>query len=211
MLDPQLLGIGARHLERLLIALSGTLAIWLGYRLFLSMPLVDRGTGKLQLPGGISIFISRVGPGVFFALFGAGVLAYGLHQTVQIAVSPTGAVGSPGDAASPAPASLDYRGAIRAPLVPEDRAADRNNVVALASTLSRMAEAMKKQPPAWATPEQRLDWELALADARVRLLATVWDSQSWGSFSEFQRWIRNGEPDPPPAAIAAGVRAFRGR
>ena len=52
---------------------------------------------------------------------------------------------------------------------------------------------------------------LDLADARVRLLATVWDSQSWGSFSEFQRWIRNGEPDPPPAAIAAGVRAFRGR
>ena len=124
MLDPQLLGIGARHLERLLIALSGTLAIWLGYRLFLSMPLVDRGTGKLQLPGGISIFISRVGPGVFFALFGAGVLAYGLHQAVQIAVSPPGAVGSPEDAAFPAPASLDYRGAIRAPLVPEDRAAE---------------------------------------------------------------------------------------
>jgi hypothetical protein len=77
MMEPQLLGIGARHLERLVIALSGALAIWLGYRLFLGMPLAERGTGKLQLRGGISIFISRVGSGVFFALFGAGVLAYG--------------------------------------------------------------------------------------------------------------------------------------
>jgi hypothetical protein len=37
MLEPQLIGIGARHLERLVIALSGALAIWLGYRLFLSV------------------------------------------------------------------------------------------------------------------------------------------------------------------------------
>ena len=84
-------------------------------------------------------------------------------------------------------------------------------MVLLAGTLSRVAEAIKSQPPPGATPEQRLDWELALADARVRLVATVWDSQSWGSFTEFQRWIRNGEPEPPPPAIAAGVRAFRGR
>ena len=62
MLEPQLLGIGTRHLERLVIALSGALTIWLGYRLVLSVPLAARGTGKLQLPGGISIFISRVGP-----------------------------------------------------------------------------------------------------------------------------------------------------
>jgi hypothetical protein len=216
MLEPQLLGIGARHLERLVIALSGTLAIWLGYRLFLSMPLAERGTGKLQLPGGISIFISRVGPGVFFALFGAGVLAYGLHQAVQIAVTPPGVAGSPGDrtVAAPAPtaaAGLRYSGAQSTQGAPDDRAADRNNVVLLAGTLSRVAEAIRKQPSPGATPEQRLDWELALADARVRLLATVWDPQNWGSFTEFQRWIRNGEPEPPPPAIAAGVRAFRGR
>jgi hypothetical protein len=96
MLEPQLISIGARHLERLVIALSGALAIWLGYRLFLNMPLAEKGTGKLQLPGGISIFISRVGPGVFFALFGAGVLAYGLHQAVRIEVGAPPAVTASG-------------------------------------------------------------------------------------------------------------------
>src|SRR5262245_25097049 len=161
MLEPQRLGIGARHLERLVIALSGALAIWLGYRLFLNMPLAERGSGKLQLPGGISIFISRVGPGVFFALFGAGVLAYGLHQAVQIAVTPPGVAESPGDGAvvapaPPAAAGLRYSGAQSAQAAPDDRAADRNNVVLLSGTLSRVAETVKKQPGA--TPEQRLDW-----------------------------------------------------
>ena len=60
MLEPQLLGIGARHLERLVIALSGALAIWLGYRLFLGMPLAERGTGKLQLPGAFAYFLFQI-------------------------------------------------------------------------------------------------------------------------------------------------------
>jgi hypothetical protein len=217
MLEPQLIGIGARHLERLVIALSGALAIWLGYRLFLTMPLGEKGTGKLQLPGGISIFISRVGPGVFFALFGAGVLAYGLHQAVRIEVGAPPAVtasGAPAGAIAQTPPDVTafrYSGAQSAGAVPEDRAAERNNVVLLVGTLTRVAEAVKRQPSPGLSPEQRLDHELALADARVRLLASVWDPQAWGSFAEFQRWIRNGEPDPPPPGIAAGVRVFRGR
>ena len=47
MLEPQLLSRGARHLERLVIALSGALAIWFGYRLFLNMPLAEKGPEQL--------------------------------------------------------------------------------------------------------------------------------------------------------------------
>jgi hypothetical protein len=86
MREPQLLGIGARHFERLVIALASP--CHLAGVTPAPLPLAERGTGKLQLPGGISIFISRVGPDVFFALSGAGVLTYGLHQAVQLAVTP---------------------------------------------------------------------------------------------------------------------------
>ena len=88
---------------------------------------------------------------------------------------------------------------------------ERNNVTLLVGTLTKVADTVRRQPPPALSPEQRVDQELALADARVRLLASVWDQQAWGSFAEFQRWIRNGEPDPPPPAIAAGVRVYRGR
>ena len=79
-----LMAVGLRHLERLLIVCSGMLSIWLGYRLFLAMPAGARGDGEIKLPGGISIFLSRVGPGVFFALFGAVVVAYALQNAVKI-------------------------------------------------------------------------------------------------------------------------------
>ena len=53
MRKPQPVGVGARHLERLLIALSGALAIWLGHRLFLDMPLAEKDPDR-QLLSSIS-------------------------------------------------------------------------------------------------------------------------------------------------------------
>ena len=69
-----------RGLERLLVIAAGALAIFLGYRLFLRMPERREGEGKFELPGGISIYVSRVGPGVFFALFGAAILVWSVAQ-----------------------------------------------------------------------------------------------------------------------------------
>jgi hypothetical protein len=40
------------------------------------------------LPGNISIYLSRVGPGVFFALFGAAVIALSLHHAIQYKAEP---------------------------------------------------------------------------------------------------------------------------
>ena len=212
MLEPELIGIAARHLERILIILAGALSVWLGYRLFINMPLAEKGSGKIHLPGGISVFISRVGPGVFFALFGAVVLGYGLHQAVTIEVRPRMPAGDAGAApAQAAEASLRYSGVGSTRATAPDRAAERDGVVRLVGELGRVADALKKPPASPVSPEQRLDFGLSLADARARLLAGVWDDKAWGSFPEFQRWIRDGEPDPPPAAIAGGARAFRGR
>lgn len=73
-MDPLILTIVTRSVERLLVVLAGALAIYLGCRLFIDMPNAERGSGKANLPGGISIFLSRVGPGVFFSLFGAIVI-----------------------------------------------------------------------------------------------------------------------------------------
>jgi hypothetical protein len=84
MLQPHLFAVGETHLERLVVCFSGALAIWLGYRLYVGMPLAAKGAGKLPLPGGARLAVPCVGPGLLFALFGAGVLAYGLlHETLE--------------------------------------------------------------------------------------------------------------------------------
>jgi hypothetical protein len=208
-MEPELIAIGARHVERMIIALSGTLSIFLGYRLFVAMPLAERGSGKIQLPGGVSILLSRVYPGVFFALFGALVIGYGLHQSVSVRTGPASAPGAGAQAAADPSGGLSYSGI--APRAERDGAREAARMAALQTVgqLARVAAALQGPAGAALSPEQRIDLPLALSDARVRLMAQHWDD-SWGSFAEFQRWMASGEADPPPAAIAAAVRLYRG-
>src|SRR3546814_17565740 len=87
-MDPVIVTIVMRSIERLVVVGGACVAIWCGYRLFLAMPSRERGAGKLELPGGVSIHVSRVGPGVFFPLFGATII--GLSRDYGIAYSQGG-------------------------------------------------------------------------------------------------------------------------
>jgi hypothetical protein len=65
-MDPLVL----RFVERITAVLIGGLAIYLGYHLFFRVPEHKDSAGKVMLPWNISVVMSRIGPGVFFALFG---------------------------------------------------------------------------------------------------------------------------------------------
>lgn len=72
-MDAQTLAIVFRGGERLGIVAVAALCIWLGYRLFQSLPAEHSAGGTLTLPSA-KLVMSKVGPGVFFALFGGLVL-----------------------------------------------------------------------------------------------------------------------------------------
>jgi len=69
--------------ERLLAAGIGGMSIYLGYCLFLALPDVRESSGEVRLPIDIRVVIARVGPGAFFALFGAAVVALSLYTAVR--------------------------------------------------------------------------------------------------------------------------------
>ncbi|MCW8887030.1 MAG: hypothetical protein OQK12_17530, partial [Motiliproteus sp.] len=74
-----------RAAERLIALLIAAGSIYLGYQLFWSLKEFKQdGEGKLELPGGISIFVSRVGPGVFFALFGTAMVGFTVTQPLSV-------------------------------------------------------------------------------------------------------------------------------
>src|SRR5262249_37230319 len=72
-MDAQMLAILFRGGERLGIVAIAALCIWFGYKLFQSLPAERHASGTLTLPSA-KLVMSKVGPGVFFALFGGLVL-----------------------------------------------------------------------------------------------------------------------------------------
>lgn len=67
-----------RALERLIAVAIGGLSIYLGYRLFSAVRATGEGSAEVKLPGDVTVMLSRVAPGVFFALFGALVVGASL-------------------------------------------------------------------------------------------------------------------------------------
>src|SRR5437660_12340949 len=79
-MDPLLL----RFIERMTTVLTGAFSIYLGYRLFLSMPEHKTSDGKFVLPLHTSIVLTKVGPGIFFALFGIAAVIFALSRPMQM-------------------------------------------------------------------------------------------------------------------------------
>lgn len=78
-----ILAIAFRSIERIVAVAIGVASIYLGYRLFVAVPLHRESEGKVVLPGDISIYLSKIGPGAFFALVGAIIVAVSFQQTIM--------------------------------------------------------------------------------------------------------------------------------
>ena len=207
-----LLTISLRSAERLLVVIAGAISIYLGYKLFLAMPKRDASSGKIDLPGGISIFVSRVGPGVFFSLFGSIVIALSLHFGVQFSdqrvAEATGSTEARGDQTRGTVAAERKYSAVGERVggaVSDVRVTERTNAVLAVESLNRVAGALSRE----LSSHDRVTIDSAILAAKLSLMRSVWDEANWGAWSVFKVWVNEGEADPPPAAIETAVRLFR--
>jgi len=188
-----------RFVERILAVAIGGIAIYLGYQLFLRVPELRDSQGRVSLPGGITIILSRVGPGIFFALFGAAVVAYALHEAVSFTretsvpatdqqtvgtrveifggFGPTAARGG-GDA-------LDAR-----------RLRARRDVEFL-NGLPRLLK------------HDLSDEQLQSVDRlKLAVMASLW-AKDWGAYPRFKEWTEGDAHAPVPKGLEAAADYFR--
>jgi hypothetical protein len=71
-----------RLFERIIIALGGVLSIWLGYKLF-SIAEIKADSNASFKSSAITISMTKIAPGVFFALFGAYVLYASITTKIE--------------------------------------------------------------------------------------------------------------------------------
>lgn len=192
-----------RLIERCLAVVIGGLCIFFGYRLFLALPDMRDATGQFSLPMNIRIVVSRVGPGVFFALFGAAIVALSLHQSIQYERS---ASGSPTFAAS----STQERFTGIGTTVSHSEADERAN----ARVLLRRDFAVLNTLPRYLKPDlppQDLDSVTATTErVKLALMRPVWGGaeEGWGEQANFERWLKDGQPKPLPGTLVEPARLF---
>jgi hypothetical protein len=203
-MDLILLAALMRALERLLAIGSGLLSIYLGFRLFLALPEVEPGAGRIKLPGGISIYLTRVGPGVFFSLFGSVIIALSFYFGVTASETRGVAAESVAGGATVsterrfAGAAADALGAD-----PQSREVERATVERMIRDLNRVPALMRAD----LAPRDR-DLVQTLDQTKVRLMREVWDAGAWGDYFVFERWWRAGAGADPPPEIAAAAAVF---
>jgi len=196
-----------RMTERLLGLLAGALCVVLGYRLFINLPDKVDSNGKVVLPGGISIWLSRVGPGVFFALFGAAIVGYSFTSTVKATyeqsaaptatASGTTASGATGQAVAISRqeiAAMSDRAS-----GPGNREAREQQLTVLRGVMADLNATIARLERDAAAPErERLIG--GLQAAKMLLLKSNWEL-GWGDPLRLQSWINSGAILPAPAGM----------
>jgi hypothetical protein len=193
-----------RVIERVLAVVIGGLSIYLGYRLFIKLPKQKDSSGKVMLPGDISIFFSRVGPGVFFSLFGAAVVVVSLQHGLELDLANKASV--TGDSTEKtANLKVRYMGGGAGEPDPAKRDALRAEARRTIAELNKLPTMLAASVPA----SRRTDVAQAVRDSKLALVGMVWGAD-WGDFSKFRNWVNDGETDPVPSGIAPeAVKTFR--
>jgi hypothetical protein len=214
-MDPQSLTIVLGAFQRMLGILIGGMLVYFGYRLFLSLPGKrgrDGGSGEFSLGRSSKVKLSKVGPGVFFAIFGAGLIAYSFAKPMKVNIPATSA-NEPNAAAAPsaatapkantstvAAAGFSYVGAVSAPETDEDRARMRaetqEDIIVLNRALDR------------ASASERPQVERAVVKAKVALMEPLW-AEDWGELKDFRDWLAKG--GTPPAKTQPASDYFQRR
>lgn len=188
-----------RSIERIVATAAGGLSIYLGYRLFLSGPPGrGRSSAHFALGDKASIDLTRVGPGVFFALFGATVVGLSLWRGII-----TGPVaGAKGEYYSGV--QTENAGNQERAVTAQELATARNRLAEDIALLNALPTLLKPGLPA----EKKADVELAIPEIKLALMKSVWD-KNWGDPAVFADWVSKGAPGAPPAGLEKAAGYYR--
>jgi hypothetical protein len=196
-----------RVLERMLAVSLGGLSIWLGYRLFLKIPRQRSGEVRLALPGDISVYLTRVGPGVFFSLFGAAIVVMALRAGLMIESTlrqPTTTDAAPTAVrGAELTQRVGYAAAVLAPEDPQRLQARRAEARRTVAELNGLAALLAADTP----PARRVDVSLALRDAKLALLQQVW-GPDWGDFGQLAEWAAQAAAGAAPEGLHTDALAL---
>jgi hypothetical protein len=181
-----------RAVERLVSVGIGGMCVYLGYRLFINLPSLPAGDGNLSFIGKTSMTLSRVGPGVFFSLFGAVVVTAALNRPLTWEKIEK-------------PDSVTRRVSGSAPGMPRVPEPARSIPNVVAETAIGYLNAVPGLLHASVEDAQRKNIGEAIRQAKLALIRSIWNDE-WGKWEAFETWtVLRGTP---PVAAGVPVQLF---
>jgi hypothetical protein len=139
-----------------------------------------------------------VGPGVFFALFGAGLIVFSLVKPVSLTVSPRAAKSSAPKSGVVAASEFKFVGAVSVPETDQDRVRMRTETQQDVLALNRAFDV--------AEAADRPGLGRAVSRAKFALMEPLW-AEDWGDIADFRDWLDKG--GSPPATVQPAVDYFQ--
>jgi hypothetical protein len=196
-----------RFVERFTDVVLGGFAIYLGFKLFLHLPTQTNSEGKVILPGGVSIFLTRIGPGAFFALFGSIVLIYSIGLKSQLTLSP------------PAPDSLQAHTNIigYSYSIPNKRISTEDERTLITMDLQTLSDVERRVNDMLSGKnlEQVIDNDLAtrlhaaIPRLRAHLIVTKWNTKWTGDPKVFVDWVEKDDLSTVPEELVQPADYFQ--
>ena len=189
----------AGALVRLVAMGIGAFLCFLGYRLFSIVPLASPGDAELSGLKGTTIKLTRIGPGIFFALFGALMVIWATSQPLSYSESQ-----KPGEKGVVVERKVGAIGSETSQII-DTSDAERTRVKQEIRWLNQVQLVL--------TDTQRGnlvdDPDYIVPSIKKRLMLATWDSDAWGEASAFVQWLNEtggiGKPKDPKTAVAAEI------
>ncbi|MFV0593567.1 MAG: hypothetical protein ACK5M7_19505 [Draconibacterium sp.] len=200
-MDTNELLIRKRAHERLLALAIAGICIILGFLLFLFAPdAPTEGTANLEWANK-KFMMANVGPGVFFALFGAVNTVYSIVTQAKTRKTITNN--------NEQQTETTTFQLLQTPAKQSGASVNlRANYQKDFRTYSRILEKLNSGET---IPDNlRLEFETTLNNTRQSLMASVWDEQ-WGDYPDFDNWLKRGCPEPVPDKILEAAKFFQGK
>ncbi len=136
--------------------------------------------------------------GVFFAIFGAGLIAYSFAKPMKVNIPAAAQTAPSAGTGVVAAAGFSYVGAVSAPETDEDRVRMRNETQQDIIILNRALDR--------ANASERPQVKRAVVRAKVALMEPLW-AEDWGELKDFRDWLAKG--GTPPGKTQPAVDYFQ--
>lgn len=189
----QMFGVGVLII-RFLQILAGVLLCILGYRLFQQVP-TSNGTAEVSLTDHLKFNLSKVGPGVFFALFGAAIMIQAINNPPRLERL-SGPMASKTEPTQERVLIAGQRDAT----VAEGAALTLEQLKPQMRFLNGVGGLLREN----LSIEQRVKFENDQRETKLALMAGAWDNKRWGDFTTFAVWARGDRtitPNPEAKTI----------